>query len=118
MPRHTHRVEQDAVNEVLRYLNLERDDCYAWRNNTGKLPDRNGRWVAFGDPGSGDILGVWRGRAVAVECKAAWGVQTDGQRAWQRRWERFGGLYILARSVDVVRTALETATATVPTTGS
>ena len=38
-----------------------------WRNNTGKLPDAYGRWVEFGlCKGSSDIIGIYKGRMLAI----------------------------------------------------
>jgi hypothetical protein len=94
------------MREILNYLD-SRAGLYAWRNNTGAVKVE-GRWVRFGCPGSPDILAVQAGgRMVGVEVKAALGSQSAGQKAWQRRIERLGGLYILARSVDDVRAALD-----------
>lgn len=51
-----------------------------WRNNNGALPDASGRWVRYGLGNdskaanetykSSDLIGVWRGRFVSIECKA------------------------------------------------
>jgi len=42
-----------------------------------------------------------------VEVKSARGRQSAEQRTYQRMIERFGGVYVLARSAEDVRTALE-----------
>ena len=76
-----------------------------WRNNTGAGFIR-GRWIEFGCVGSGDILGCYRGRGVAIECKSSTGRHRGKQRDFQAAWEAAGGLYILARSVDDVLLAL------------
>lgn len=71
-----------------------------WRNNTGVGVAPGKRVVRFGLLGSSDIIGVHRGRAVAIEAKAPRGRQSDEQRRFQAAWERAGGIYILARSAD------------------
>ncbi len=66
-----------------------------YRNNTGKLPDANGRWVEFGlCPGSSDIIGpqpvvitqemvgMTVGVFVAAECKVPEGMTEDEMFAW------------------------------------
>lgn len=71
---------------------------YFYRNNTGTLPlQRKGkvRHISFGDVGSGDVIGCFLGRAVAIETKNLKGRQSDAQKAWQVKWEAAGGLYIL-----------------------
>lgn len=95
--------ESDIQAQILRYLN-SRPDVYAWRNQSGATRVQ-GRFLRFGCPGSADILGVWApGRFLAVEVKAERGVLSPGQRAWGARVQRYGGLYVVARSVaDVVQ---------------
>jgi hypothetical protein len=46
------------------------------------------------------------GQFVQIEVKSATGRQTEAQRKWQRMVEKFGGLYVLARSVEDVAQAL------------
>lgn len=79
-----------------------------YRNNTG-AGLVHGRWIEFGCPGSGDIMGCYRGRAVAIECKASRGRQRKTQQDFQIAWEAAGGLYILAKSLDDVLRGLENA---------
>lgn len=46
------------------------------------------------------------GQAVAIETKALKGTQRQAQEDWQAAFERVGGVYILARSVEDVLDAL------------
>lgn len=80
-----------------------------WRQNTGKgYPPGSNRLVTFGVPGTPDICGIIapQGRWLGIECKSAKGRQREDQETFQRVIERFGGLYVLARSVDDVDRAL------------
>ena len=100
--------ESSVVAEVLRYLE-SRPDVFAWRNNTGGAYRPGSRVpIRFGLRGSGDILGlIAGGRFLAVECKRpVGGRQSPDQRAFQVRVEALGGLYVLARDVGDVATAL------------
>lgn len=102
-------------------------ETMAWRNNTGsawqgkRVTAREGsvimvepgmvilkeaRPVTFGLPGSGDILGVRKGRGFSAEMKSQGGVQSDQQVLFQRAWEKAGGIYVLARSPEEVTAAL------------
>lgn len=84
-----------------------------WKNNTGRaeFEDEFGdrRRVAFGLPGSSDILGVLRRRdgagiILCIECKTGQAVQSEKQKSFEKMIVKMGGLYILARSVsDVTR---------------
>lgn len=81
-------------------------DCLLWRHPTGGARTDRGAYVTYGLVGSADIVGVCRGRGVAIEVKAGRDRQRPEQIAFQRAWERAGGLYIIARSIDDARAAL------------
>lgn len=81
-------------------------DGVFWRTNSGVAVTPARSVVRFNVPGTPDILGCYRGRAVAIEAKAAIGRQSHQQRRFQAAWERAGGLYVLARSVDDAMAAL------------
>lgn len=88
-----------------------------WRANTGvgwfangqpaRKTDPGAYAVKFGTPGQGDISGLVlpSGRRLEIETKAKT-KQSDDQKSFQRMIERFGGLYVLARSLDDVDRAL------------
>ena len=75
-----------------------------WRNSTGVGMSLSGdAVVTFGLKGSADIIGIMEGgRFVAIEVKSKHGRQRPDQVRFQAMLERFGGLYILARSVGDV----------------
>lgn len=66
------------------------------------------RLVRFGVPGTGDICGLIAptGRLLMIECKTATGKQREAQVVMERVIRRFGGLYVVARSVADVDRAL------------
>jgi len=102
--------EKRIQNAILREFGT-RPDMRIWRQNTGvaKYPDKNGRKrrVSFGVPGQADLSGILPdGVRLEIEVKSPRGRQTKDQRAWQQMIERFGGVYVLARSVEAVRVAL------------
>jgi hypothetical protein len=70
-----------------------------WRNNCG-VAEIRGHKIRFGvgNPGGADLLGLFRGRFIAVEIKTATGRQTPEQRLYQQCVERHGGLYFIVRS--------------------
>jgi hypothetical protein len=89
-----------------------------WRANTGvgwfangqpaRKTDSGAYPVKFGTPGQGDVSGLVlpSGRRLEIETKFARGQQSDDQKSFQRMIERFGGLYVLARSLEDVDRAL------------
>jgi hypothetical protein len=64
--------------------------------------------VKFGIPGMADLCGVIapEGRLLCIEVKAAKGKQRAAQESFERIVRAFGGVYVLARSVDDVDAAL------------
>ena len=94
--------ERETQNAILREFGT-RPDLRLWRQNTGAA--RIGRrFIRFGVPGQADLTGILPGgRRVEIETKSPDGRQTPDQRAFQALIERFGGLYVLARSVEDVR---------------
>jgi hypothetical protein len=98
--------EKRLLLEILRTLGT-RPELRIWRANVGVA--RIGRRVVrFGVPGQADITGILpNGRRLEIEVKAPDGRQTEDQANFQRMIERFCGLYVLARSVEDVRKAIE-----------
>lgn len=76
-----------------------------WRNNTGSVEARQGYRIAFGcgGPGGADLIGMYRGRFIAIEVKTATGRQSPEQRVYQQLVEKLGGVYVLLHSVDEAR---------------
>jgi hypothetical protein len=64
--------------------------------------------VKFGTPGQADITGIIapNGLRLEIECKTERGRQSDEQKLWERLITRFGGVYVLARSLQDVDDAL------------
>lgn len=80
-----------------------------WRANVLVAQDKTGRIVRAGVKGQADISGILapHGRRVEIECKTQRGRQSDAQERWERMIRYHGGIYVLARSVDDVKEALE-----------
>ena len=103
----SNRTESNVLNDCL--VALSGAGCVAWRNNTGQLPDKNGRPIKFGlCVGSSDIIGIAPdGVFVAVECKTAVGQPTDAQLRFIKAVIAKGGRAGIARnSSDAVKIAL------------
>ncbi len=60
------------------------------------------RTFRYGLTGCADIVGISRpgGRFIAIEAKVGDDVQRSSQSAFQRMVEAFGGVYVLAYSVE------------------
>jgi hypothetical protein len=102
-PRHSdeHRLQ----NEILRRFGT-RPDLRLWRANAG-VARLGTRLVRFGVPGQADLTGILSGGIrLEVEVKSPTGRQSVDQRNYQTMIESFGGIYVLARSVDDVERAI------------
>lgn len=100
------RSESWLVHDVLQAWG-NHPNIRIWRQNTG-MAQLKGQWVRFGVPGQGDIGGLLRpaGRRLEIECKSVTGKQSPAQKAFQAMTEAFGGLYVLARRLTDVDSAL------------
>lgn len=77
---------------------------FCWRNNTGSYKTDAGHYVAYGLKGSADIIGMTStGRFLAIEVKSSTGTLNPDQRLFRDAVMKNGGLYIVARSVDVLQ---------------
>lgn len=108
-----------------------RPDFMLTRINTGVFDVGKGAKVRSAPNGFPDLIGTLRcriktrrvvesnfslyegpeywheyGQAVAIETKAPKGRLSEAQIAWGKQFEKVGGVYILARSVEDVLTAL------------
>ncbi|MBK9126300.1 MAG: VRR-NUC domain-containing protein [Phycisphaerales bacterium] len=103
--------ESEIQNEILRTLGA-RPDMRLWRANVGVArlggPRRSGgRVVRFGLTGQADLTGILpNGLRLEIEVKSDGGRQSPEQRSFQVMIERFGGVYVLARSVEDVWAAI------------
>lgn len=102
-------MNEAAIQSQIRLALGQRDDVMLLRINVGKFRPLHGpqdRVIQSASNGTPDLLGVWNGRALAIEVKNAKGRQRPEQVAFQKAWEARGGLYILARSVEDVMEVL------------
>ncbi len=103
--------EKQVQNEILRTFGA-RPDMRLWRANVGVArlggPRRNGgRVVRFGLAGQADLTGILpNGLRLEIEVKSSGGRQSPEQRCYQAMILRFGGVYVLAHSVEDVWTAI------------
>ena len=102
--------ESCVVRACLDYLKIR--GILAWRNNTGAVMEKgNGkqRFIRYGFPGSSDIIGIYRGRFLAVECKSDTGRVSALQHDFLNRISDAGGIAIVARSIADLEAGLREA---------
>jgi hypothetical protein len=79
------------------------------QNTTGKTKTTTGGWIKFGLKGSADILGIRSpdGKAIAIEVKTGKGRLSPQQKIFKSIFEKYGGIYCEARSVDDALNAIK-----------
>jgi penicillin-binding protein-related factor A (putative recombinase) len=74
-----------------------------WRNNTGAYK-AEGRYVRYGlCVGSSDIIGIYKGRFLAVEVKRPQGRVTKEQKNFIRIVNEMGGIGFVARCKEDIK---------------
>ena len=79
---------------------LEKMGCFVWRNNTGVL--KSGcRFVRFGFPGSGDVIGLTsKGIFISIENKSNGEPVAPKQKEFANTVQRKNGLAFFVKSLD------------------
>ena len=93
--------ERDIQQAILLAVG-SRPDVRLWRTNAGMARSLDGkRIIRLGIPGLTDLSGILAdGRALFIEAKSASGRQTAEQQAFEAIVRKFGGVYLVARSVE------------------
>lgn len=98
-------LESAILADCLQFLSLL-PDCFAWRNNSGAIALQSAgskrRYVRYGLVGSSDIIGVWRGIFLAVECKRPGNTPTDAQESFMSAIRAKGGVAVWVDSLDAL----------------
>lgn len=96
--------ESDLQRTILEYL--EHRHILHYRQNSGVMKAGR-RYIRFGYPGAPDIIAVIGGKYVGIEVKDGDEQQSEKQVEFQRKLEKAGGFYILARKLEDVIEVLE-----------
>lgn len=92
---------KESNTQKLIMLALSEAGCLIWRNNTGVLKNEAGIPIRFGlCVGSSDLIGIHRGRFIAVEVKAKTGRVRPEQQRFIDAVNRAGGIAGVCRSVE------------------
>ena len=94
MPQPTENQIQSSILERLGML----QGAFFWRENSGVFNVGDGdkkRFFRAGIEGIADIMGVYMGCAVAIEVKRPGRKQSLAQIAFQQKFDRCGGVYIV-----------------------
>lgn len=102
-------LHEQLVKDILLVIG-SRHDVRIWPRHVGLGRNMHtGNVIKYGIDGESDIDGIVSpgGRRLHIEVKTGRAVQNKAQRRFQAMIEKFGGIYILARSVQDVIDRLE-----------
>lgn len=99
------KAESHIVHAILDWFAWNK--ILAWRNQSGAIKAEGGYYVKLGTKGMPDIIAIHGGHPIGIECKTETGKQSPGQKEFAKKWEDAGGTYIIARSIEDVRSFFE-----------
>jgi penicillin-binding protein-related factor A (putative recombinase) len=102
-------LERDIKRQIVQWLQYKQ--CFVWVNHsTGIFDPTQGRFRklnGFGQiRGTADLLGIWKGKPLAIEVKTPTGRLSQYQAIFLERFAKAGGIAFVARSVEDVAKAL------------
>lgn len=94
--------ESEVLRDCLQYLN-SLPGCWAFRQNSGAFAGEyrgKKRFIRFGMPGISDIIGIYKGRFLAVETKRLGNKPTEQQEAFLAQVKKMGGISVWVSSLE------------------
>lgn len=107
-PQPTEHQIQSSILDRLGLLS----GAFFWRENSGLLrvgQPGSERFFRAGIAGIPDIMGVYKGRSVGIEVKRPGKKQSADQKAFERRFDECGGIYVLCTDATQVISQIELA---------
>jgi hypothetical protein len=89
--------ENSVQKQILDYL-AYLPDCMAWRNNQFHVSGKS----FSGMTGCSDIIGIYKGRFLAIEVKTSEGILSIEQGRFLDKINDHGGIAIVARCINDV----------------
>ena len=94
--------ESQIQKTILDYLRYRKVFC--WKQNTvGIYKQSTGSYIPSQSVGAPDIFAVKNGKVFGIEVKTKTGKQSDNQKNFQQDFEKAGGIYLVARSIEDVQ---------------
>ena len=94
-------LEKHIQRDVLHYLKLKKIYCFKL-NNAGIYKKSTGSYIPSGIIGLPDIAAFIGGQVVFFEIKTARGVQSDGQKEFEKECKKNGIFYKVIRSLEEI----------------
>lgn len=103
--------EHEIQSAILERLALT-PKSFFWRENSGLMKvgeDDKKRFFRAGIPGIPDIMGLYNGVPVGIECKRPGKKQSMDQKAFQQKFEACGGIYVVCTDATQVMNQIHAA---------
>lgn len=99
-------------SEILKHclLAAAESGAYAWRNNRGMFMSIDGKRryrAGLECKGASDIIGLYKGRFLAIECKTEKGRLSQDQKKFLDLVRSIGGIAFTAKCADDVKKGLD-----------
>lgn len=106
----TEMTEKEIETSILDWIN-QQPKCFAFKINTIGVYDENieayRKTSKFVLKGTSDIIGIWKGKPLAVEVKSKTGRLSQEQKAFINRYIDLGGIAFKVSSLEEVVRNLE-----------
>ena len=94
------KTETEIVREICQYLTAR--NIFHWRDKSGHTGGKR-----YGKSGVADILGIYKGRPLAIEVKCPNGATRSEQYKFLTEFQNRGGIQFIARSLEEVMERLK-----------
>ena len=94
--------EREIQKQIRDYINKAGGFC--WMDRQGST--RPGKGTFHTSKGVADLLGIWKGKPLAIEVKVPGKDASEEQKLFLARHAQHGGISFVAHSVDEVREEL------------
>lgn len=94
-------LEKDIQSSILEYLHAR--GIFCWKeHSSGIMIDGGQRYMPIGLKGKSDILGIYKGKFLAIEVKRPSGKISNEQLEFLTNINKYGGIGFVAYSIDDV----------------
>lgn len=96
--------ERVIESEILSWLASQDILAFKIKTTASYDPKTGAYWKTskYYKKGTADILGIYKGRPLAIEVKTKTGRLSPHQKIFLQEWKNYGGISIVARSIEDV----------------
>lgn len=101
-------VKESEIQQLVR-LKASQLGAILWRNNQGAYKDPKGYYIRYGvcNPGGSDLIGIFKGRFLAIECKVPGKNANPEQQSFIDMVNKLGGIAAVITNPDQLENILK-----------